>query len=141
MNINESFGYIVNTTARNIKKKLEAKIKIYDITTSQWAILKVLSKKNDLTQAEIAEKLAADRATTGAVIDKLINKNLVYRKQCENDRRANRVRISDYGQELAEKISCEAVECNCNALEGFSDEEIRQLVAYLKRININLNRG
>ncbi|MDP4178857.1 MAG: MarR family transcriptional regulator [Bacillota bacterium] len=140
MNIDESFGYIINLTARNVKKKLETKIKIYDITTSQWAVLKVLSEEDNLTQAEVAERLAADRATTGTVIDKLINKKLVYRNQCENDRRANRVNISDYGQELAEKISCEAVKCNHNALNGFNEEEIEKLINYLQRVNSNLNR-
>ncbi|MBL4936442.1 MarR family transcriptional regulator [Clostridium sp. YIM B02515] len=140
MNINESFGYIINSTARNIKKQLETKIKIYDITTSQWAVLKVLSEEDNLTQAEVAEKLEADRATTGAVIDKLINKKLVYRNQCENDRRANIVCISDYGQDLAEKISYEAVKCNCRALVEFNDDEIEQLFDYLQRINNNLKK-
>lgn len=140
MNINEFFGYIINLTARNMKKKLETEIKKYDITIPQWAVLKVLSEEDNLTQAEVAEKLSADRATTGAVIDKLINKKLVCRNQCENDRRANRVCISDCGQELAKKISDEAVKCNSKALEGFKEEEIEQLVMYLHRVNNNLNR-
>lgn len=140
MKISESFGYIINLTARNIKKKLEAKIKIYNITTSQWAVLKTLSEENNLTQAEVAERLGADRATTGAVIDKLTNKKLVYRNQCESDRRANKVCISDYGQELTKKISCEAVKCNSNALEGFNEEEVEKLFSYLKRVNDNLNK-
>lgn len=140
MKINESFGYIINLTAKNIKKKLEEKIRQYDITTAQWAVLKLLSEVNDLTQAEVAERLSSDRATTGAVIDKLINKKLVHRDQCKNDRRAYRVRISDYGLELASKISGEAIKCNDLALEGFEYEEIEQLLSYLCKINNNLSR-
>lgn len=140
MRLKESFGYIINLTARNMKKELETKIKKHDITIPQWTVLKVLSEENNLTQVGVAEKLAADRATTGAVIDKLINKKLVYRNQCENDRRANRMSISDYGQELAEKISCEAVKCNCKALEGFNEEEIEKLFTYLQRVNSNLDK-
>lgn len=48
--------------------------------------------------------------------------------------------ISDYAKELAEKISYEAVKCNRDALEGFSNEEIEQLFSYLQRVNNNLNR-
>lgn len=140
MLINESFGYIINSTAKNIKKELEERIKKYDITTAQWAALKVLSEKNNLTQAEVAEKLSADRATTGAIIDKLINKKLVCRYQCESDRRANRVCISEYGVELARKISYEAAKCNSEALQGFKDEEIEQLLNYLNRVNSNLSK-
>ncbi|GFZ34556.1 transcriptional regulator [Clostridium zeae] len=139
MRINESFGYLINLTARNIKKELEEEIKKYGITTSQWFVLKVLEEEDNLTQAEVAEKLSGDRATAGAVIDRLIKKNLIYRNQCENDRRANRVNISAYGRELAEKICSEAVKCNEKALGGFNDEEVKQLFTYLYRINNNLN--
>lgn len=139
MDINQSFGYVINLTAKNMKRKLEEKIKKYDITTSQWAVLKVLSEGNILTQAEVAERLSADRATTGAVIDKLINKKLIYRKQCENDRRAYKVCISDYGIELACTINDEAINCNSKALDGFNNKEIEQLLIYLDKINSNLN--
>jgi DNA-binding MarR family transcriptional regulator len=139
MRISESFGYLINLTARNMKKALEEEIKKYGITTSQWVVLKVLEEEDNLTQAEVAKKLSGDRATAGAVIDRLIKKDLVYRNQCENDRRANRVSISAYGRELAERICIEAVKCNEKALGGFDDEEIRQLFTYLDRINNNLN--
>jgi DNA-binding MarR family transcriptional regulator len=140
MKINESFGYIINLTAKNMKKKLDERIKQYDITTAQWAVLKLLSEVNDLTQVEVAERLSSDRATTGAVIDKLINKKLIERNQCESDKRAYRVRISDYGLELASKISSEAVKCNVMALEDFDHEQIEQLLSYLYKVNNNLSR-
>lgn len=140
MNINDSFGYIINLTARNMKKKLEADVKKYDITIPQWTVLKVLSEEDNLTQAEVAERLSADRATTGAVIEKLIDKKLIDKNQCKNDRRAYRVCISAYGVNLAGKISCEAVNCNNKALDGFKKEEIEQLVNYLHKINNNLNK-
>lgn len=54
LNISESFGYIINSIAKKIKKKLETKIRTYDITTAQWAVIKILSEENNLTQAEIA---------------------------------------------------------------------------------------
>ena len=140
MNIKESFGYIINSTARNMKKSLEEKIKGYDVTTSQWSVLKVLAEEDNLTQAQISEKLSADRATTGAVIEKLLNKKLINRNQCESDRRANSVSISDYGAELAFKISFEALKCNERALNGFKAEEIKQLLGYFDKINSNLNK-
>ncbi|MBK1811785.1 MarR family transcriptional regulator [Clostridium sp. YIM B02505] len=139
MRINESFGYLINLTARNMKKVLEEEIKKYGITTSQWIVLKVLEEEDNLTQAEVAKKLSGDRATAGAVIDRLIKKGLIYRNQCENDRRANRVRISDHGRELAERICIEAVKCNEKALRGFRNEEVKQLFTYLYRINNNLD--
>lgn len=140
MNIKESFGYIINFTARNMKKQLEDKIKQYDVTTSQWSVLKILSEENNLTQADIAEKLSADRATTGAVVDKLITKNLIHRNQCEGDRRAYSICITDHGLKLAEKITVEAEKCNNEALYGFKEEEIVQFIGYLSRVNKNVDK-
>lgn len=141
MNIRDSFGHILNVSAKNIKRELDDKLKKYNITTTQWAVIKLLSEKDDLTQAEIAEMLSSDRATAGTVIDKLISKKLVYKNQSEIDRRAYRVKISQEGLELAEKVNNEAVRCNNKALTGFSDEEVKKFIAYLKKVNDNLKEG
>ena len=141
MQINESFGYLINMTARNVKKELEERIKEYDITSSQWAVLKVLSEERAFTQAEVAKKLSADRATTGSVIDRLLDKKLISRNQCENDRRANKVSLTEYGLELTKKICMEAIECNKKALAGFDDKDIQKFIWFLNKINSNMNRG
>ena len=44
MEIQNSLGFILNTSAKLMKRRLDTELKAgFDITSSQWAVLKLLS--------------------------------------------------------------------------------------------------
>lgn len=139
MIITESMGYLLNTSARLIKRTLDKELKKYNITSSQWAILQLLFQSEILSQAEIAAQLNSDRATCGAVVDKLVLKKLVTKQVDRNDRRAFRVSITKEGAELVVQIADFAKKCNATALEGFTREEVKSLQDFLNKIISNLS--
>lgn len=138
MEIQKSLGYLLNTSARLIKRKLDAQLSDYRLTTSQWAVLKILSMDNNLSQAEIAEKTSTDRATCGAVIDKLIEKQMVQKVLSESDRRSYIVSIMQDGLSAVSVVTSLAEEINAVALHGLTDADIDNLICYLMTINKNL---
>lgn len=138
MKLNESLGYLLNLTARNIKRELEENIRKYNLTTSQWALLKLISENEELSQVKIAEKMESDKATVGTVVEKLVNKGLVIRKKSEVDKRVYNIQISNSARELVSKLTEEAIDTNTKALQGFKDEDIKKLLNYLEIINSNL---
>lgn len=138
MEIQQSLGYLLNTSARLIKRKLDIQLKNYDITTAQWAALKLLSMEDNLSQAEIADKLNADRATCGAVIDKLISKGLLQKELFENDRRSFRVKILPPALTIVKEVTLLAENVNISAVEGLSDNEINILTQCLTTIISNM---
>lgn len=138
MEIQGSLGYLLNTSARCIKRKLEIQLKSYDITTSQWAVLKLLSADNNLSQAEIAERTKTDRATCGSVIDKLISKKLIQKELSENDRRSYIVKILPAALAIIDEVSSLAEDVNQLALEGLSATDISNLNKCLNTIIKNL---
>lgn len=138
LDIYESIGYLLNTSARLVKRNLDLKLNAYEITTAQWAILKLLSNKESLTQAQITENLKSDRATCGAVIERLSNKKLVNKVTNKIDRRACDISISQEGRELVELLTTFAVQSNEQALSGLSDSEVENLYKSLNHIIENL---
>lgn len=138
MKIQQSLGYILNTSARLIARKLDTQLKRYDITTAQWAVLKLLSTENNLSQVEISDKINTDKASCGAVIDKLISKGLVEKKLSENDRRSYRVKILPSALSIVDEVSSLAENVNELALKGLSDSDVHILVEGLSTIIKNL---
>lgn len=125
LEIQQSLGYLLNTSARLIKRELDKHLKSYNITTAQWAILKLLSAEDNLSQAEIANKTNSDRATCGTVIDKLISKGLLQKELFENDRRSYRVKILSPALAVINEITLLAESVNNSAIEGLSDTELK----------------
>lgn len=141
LEIQKSLGYLLNTSARLIKRRLDAQLSSYRLTTSQWAVLQILSIDNDLSQAEIAEKTSTDRATCGAVIEKLIEKHMVQKALSENDRRSYIVSITQEGLNALGSVTYLAEEINAFALEGLTDYDVDNLIRCLMIINNNLSNG
>lgn len=138
MKINESLGYLIGLTNRHMKRELDNKLKEFNITTSQFACLKLLSEEEKaLTQVEIASKLRSDKVTAGAVIDKLIAKGLVSRERNIKDKRAYVIEITDDGLSVVKNTVEAAASVNRKALKGLSDEEVDSIVFLLNKINKN----
>lgn len=136
--INESLGYLLNTSARLIKRNLDAQLKKYDLTSSQWALLKLLFDENNLSQSEIADKSLSDKATIGVIIDKLIEKGLIQKKLSKDDRRSYTVSITDKGSQLSEVVNHCAIVSNEKAIIGLSKEDTDILIKCLNVIIKNL---
>ena len=136
--IQDSIGYLLNVTARLMKRNLDIRLLQFDITASQWAVLKLLSEEPVLTQAQIAERLNSDRATCGSVIDRLAKKEMIAKKANAVDRRAFDISLSHKGIELVEILTEHAVESDKQALKGVSDSEMKILYKVLRQITYNL---
>lgn len=136
--LNNSLGYLLNTSARMIKRELDNKLKQYSLTTSQWALLALLLENNNLSQAEIADRASSDRATVGTIIDKLINKGFIQKELSKTDRRSYTVSLTEKGRQLAAKVAGYSIASNDKALAGIQEEEKAILLYCLNRIVRNL---
>lgn len=139
MKIQESLGYILNTSARFMKRSLDIQLKAYDITSSQWAVLSILSVDDNLSQAEIASRIHSDRTTCGTIIDKLAAKKLVSKIRSQNDRRSYKVRILPKAMNIMHEVSSKASDVNALAVKGLSESDIKTLIKCLNTITRNLN--
>ncbi len=140
MEIENILGYLLNTSARFIKRKMDRELEIYNITTSQWAILKLLDSKNELTQAQIADALLGDRSTAGTVIFKLIEKEYVEKNLDSIDRRSYIVRLTPKARGIIKDIEKKTEDISALALNGLAECDINILFQSLKKIITNLSK-
>ncbi len=75
-----------------------------EVTPSQMNALFALYGVTNLPMGELADQLGLTESAATRLVDRLINMNLVRRERDEQDRRVVRVRLSSYGQQLAELV-------------------------------------
>ncbi|MGT2785886.1 MarR family winged helix-turn-helix transcriptional regulator [Streptococcus merionis] len=138
MELYESLGFLLNYSARLIKRKLDQELKQYHLTTSQWAILKILAEQNHISQAELANLTGTDRANCGTVLDKLLSKKFIEKSLSSKDRRSYIISITPPALELVEQIVSVVAQTNRQALKGFSKAEQEQFVNDLNLVINNL---
>ena len=101
----------------------------YDLTPVQFAALDVLRFSPGTDQAGLADAIAKDRATTGAVIDRLEQKGLVARTVSGRDRRARELTITDEGNRIVEAVLPVVERLQKEILPGLDETEYRQFLA------------
>ncbi|SHL20670.1 MarR family winged helix-turn-helix transcriptional regulator [Roseibium suaedae] len=70
----------------------------FDLTPVQFAALDSLRHHPGIDQAGLAEKVAKDKATIGAVIERLEQKGLVERLINRHDKRARKLTLTEEGE-------------------------------------------
>lgn len=136
--IDESIGFIISRTHRKLSNYLTRKFKPYDITPEQWGVLNRLWDKDGISQKEISEITIKDQTTLTRILDKLEWKGLIERQTSPDDRRSFLIFLTEAGRSLKDKLVPIAGEALDEALQGLSEEEIKQLKVLLNKIFMNV---
>ncbi len=106
----------------------------YDLSMAQFNILRILRGANDfLSVNTVKERMVEKSPNTTRLMDKLIEKELIERVRCEEDRRVVYVKIAEKGLELLQRIDDD---CSADSLftTALSDAEAEQLSVLLDKL-------
>lgn len=105
----------------------------YDLTPVQYAALDTVCANSGIDQVTLAGSIAYDRTTITGVIDRLVQKGLLLRRESSRDRRARELTITDAGRRTLRGLR-PAVEAAQKVLvRGLSEKEAKELVRLLQK--------
>jgi MarR family transcriptional regulator, 2-MHQ and catechol-resistance regulon repressor len=106
----------------------------FDISMAQFNILRILRGAKDFLNVNtIKERMIEKSPNTTRLMDKLIEKDLIERKRCEEDRRIVYVKISEKGLDLLSKIDINFKD-NFEFAEKMTEEEAEILSKLLDKL-------
>lgn len=127
-------------TSQQLYKAVTALVRRFDLTESQYNALRVLrgaeKRSEELTQAELAERLIASRANTTWILDKLEERKLIRRRGHE-DRRKNLVEITSAGQRMLARIDPEFESLLGGVLKDISQAELDSLIEIVAKFRFD----
>jgi MarR family transcriptional regulator for hemolysin len=121
----ERFSNALHNTARAWKAAVDRRLKYLSLSQASWTTIVVAAKASEpLSQTELAHRLGVEPATMVAMIDRLVNAELVAREPSAHDRRVNLVVLTEAGNELYSKVKAEA---DAFRSELLANVDVRQL--------------
>ena len=104
----------------------------YQISTPQYNILRILrGAKKPITMKLVKERMIEKSPNTTRLTDKLLDKGLIERVRCEDDRRVVYVSITDEGLQLLDKVSFNKT---IEQMKRLTEKEATQLCQLLDKI-------
>jgi len=136
----ESIGYWVTISALAFRKALNEDLAPHGITFRQSQVLGWLVLEGELSQSELAARMEVEAPTLAGLISRMEAAGLVARHSCPNDGRRKIIRIEEAAKPVWEKIAECARRLRAAATAGLSEEQVRQLLDWLRVVHENLSQ-
>ncbi|KGX84021.1 MarR family winged helix-turn-helix transcriptional regulator [Pontibacillus marinus] len=137
-NIENYLGYHINVVSHFIQNTYNQKLAEYDISMSQAKVLFFLADKGEQAQSVLQQRLYIKGSSMNGLIESLEKKELIQKRQSDEDRRTKLIQISEQGQELEKKLWVVIDHIEQELLTGFNQEEQQVIISWLKRMRENV---
>lgn len=120
-------SYVVARLERSLRRSINERVSVYDLTVLQYTTLSVLGRRGELSNAQLARRAYMSPQAMSEVIDALESKGLISRSPHPNHRRVYPATLTAKGKRVLD--ACEALvdEMEQEMLEGLTDDERQAL--------------
>ncbi len=113
----------------------------FDLTSTQWQVLRCLALRDGMTQTEIAEALDMGKSPLGKKVDALEEAGWVVRRIDNHDRRAKRVYLTGKVDQYRERFVEITEELAATITKGLDRDELKNVIDCLVVMRGNLDRA
>lgn len=133
-------GFLLHDVSRLRRKFYDQEMRRFGITRSQWVALVILTRDGagGVTQTEFAKGMEIGKAAAGGIIDRLEANGYVRRVADQQDRRINRVFVSDKGRHILDLLGGKGQVLNDLILEGIPDHHVQLAEDVLAKMKENI---
>jgi DNA-binding MarR family transcriptional regulator len=134
--IYEEAALEVLVTAERLKAESAEIFKDYDLTPTQYNVLRILrgAKEEGLACGEISDRMITRDSDITRVLDRLESRGLITRERQTADRRIVRAFISEKGLRIVNELDGPVSAWYSARLSGLNDEELKTLINLLEKI-------
>lgn len=137
--LESSVGFIVNHTAKAYQKALDAELRNnVGVTLSQWRVIGTLARQPGITQKEIADRVGIEGSTLVPIIDKMEKDGFVKRKLDNEDRRINRIYLTNKADDLWKSMIECALRIRKISTKEIPEAQVKAMLEVLRKISKNL---
>ncbi|MBK4997892.1 MarR family transcriptional regulator [Pseudomonas sp. S31] len=132
-----AIGVLLGRAALLKDRVLDSHLESEGITAAQFKVLIIVTQYQVDTPAELCRYLGLDSGSMTRMLDRLVQKGLVLRDRCAEDRRQVRLALTEEGRRVANRLP-EIGAAAMNELVGvLQPEELATLESLLTKLLVN----
>lgn len=138
--IEDCISFLVGKATQTVTRRTRERLQQHEVTPVQFGVLQVLWEGDGLSGAEIVARLRLDSATVTGILDRLEKQALLRRQPDPNDRRVQRLFLTDLGRAMRQPLQAEMNAVNAEIAEALG-VDAPQLWSLLRRLgDLDLDR-
>lgn len=137
--LNFKIERLILQTGNAINQQRIRDLKTDDLTTAQSETILYYAGHGGNNIKDLAMHLKISHQAARKLVDKLKMKELLDAVPYEKDRRISRIYLTEKGQAQYQILKRSGSSVGSRLLKGFSEEDKKQLFAYMQKIEQNMN--
>ncbi len=137
---NRRFGLHLSIILRRGQMYLDRQLEPFGVRAGQLPILRILGRKDGISQEGIRKFLHLDKGTIAKTIRPLLNAGYVTRKRDPKDKRAYQIFLTRKGREILPDLKDATTRWTDAITEGLTEEERDTAYALLSKMSENARR-
>lgn len=125
-----AFQRVYRQVNQMIKEYIDA-----DITTDQFQLLQYVGQMKEVTSTEISQHFGVGKSSVTAIVNRLVDKELIMRERNISDRRFFHLRLTERGEAIVEKTEAEINKYINETLEHFDEERTKLFIEDLEKLS------
>ena len=138
MNLQPTFGFLLNDAARLMSKRFGQRARTAGLTRAQWQVLAYLARNEGIQQSALADMLEIEPITLVRILDRLEEAGFVERRRHPTDRRVWQLFLMQKTHSILETMLEMGDATRQEALAGISEADRAVLTRCLETIRKNL---
>lgn len=134
----EPFGWLATDVSRLMRTIFDRRVRQLGLTRPQWLALVRVQRRPGASQSELADMMEMEKAPAGRIVDRLVEKGWLQRRPDPNDRRINRVYLTDLGERVYAAIQPTSEATVADALSDLPAADQERLIALMTRVKARL---
>jgi len=126
-------GYWLRFVSNAVSAEFARRVEAEGVTVSEWVAMRVLFDHDEMQPKDLAAAMGMTKGPVSRLVERLLRKKLIARRASEEDGRAQFVRLTVSGRELVPRLAALADANDAGFFAHFSEEEKKQLVAWMRK--------
>jgi MarR family transcriptional regulator, repressor for mepA len=137
---NDDLGYWLKQLGNVMEQSRNKRVAPMELTSSQMEVILFLAvnKDEEVNQIDVEKYMHCSNPTVTGIVKRLEAKEFIVRLPSKRDKRYKRLVLTDKALKLLEEGNAERIREESKLLQGFSEEEQKAALSYVKRMIDNL---
>jgi DNA-binding MarR family transcriptional regulator len=127
-------GFWLRFVSSHVSQAFAVKLLASGVTVAEWVVMREMYDDEESSPSVLAERIGMTRGGVSKLVDRLVSKNLITRRERDDDRRFQSIALTAAGRRLVPRLAALADQNDEEFFHPLSAGERAALVATMKKL-------
>lgn len=127
-------GFWLRFVSNHVSHAFARKLLASGVTVAEWVVLREMFDDDETSPGVVAERIGMTRGGVSKLVDRLVAKSLITRRERSDDRRYQNIALTSAGRRLVPRLAALADQNDEEFFHPLSAKEHAALIATMKKL-------